>query len=114
MRAIDFRAPVCWSAVFRETGAELVDGKCFGWAASLAYCFFLALFPALLFVVSLAGVPSIDRLLDRMVATLSRIAPGDGVRIARHQFIQIALAAHGGVLTLSLSRGVRSTAPRGT
>jgi uncharacterized BrkB/YihY/UPF0761 family membrane protein len=32
--------------VFRETGAELVDGKCFGWAASLAYCFFLALFPA--------------------------------------------------------------------
>ena len=109
MRAIDFRAPVCWSAVFRETGAELVDGKCFGWAASLAYCFFLALFPALLFVVSLAGVLPLDRLLDRMVATLSRVAPGDVVAIARHQFIQIARQPHGGVLTLSLIAALWST-----
>jgi uncharacterized BrkB/YihY/UPF0761 family membrane protein len=60
--------------VFRETGAELVDGKCFGWAASLAYCFFLALFPALLFVVSLAGVVPLDRLLDRMVIAASAVA----------------------------------------
>src|SRR3954454_3387853 len=109
MRAIDLRAPVCWSAVFREAGAELVDGKGFGGAVSLAYCFFLGLFPALLFVVSLAGVLPLDHLLDRIVATLSRVAPGDVLAIARHQFIQIARQPHGGVLTLSLIAALWST-----
>jgi membrane protein len=44
-----------------------------------------------------------------MVATLSRIAPGDVVAIARHQFIQIARQPHGGVLTLSLIAALWST-----
>jgi membrane protein len=91
-----------WRQVLSETGAELVEGKCFGWAASLAYYFFLALFPALLFVVSLAGVLPVEHLLDRMVGILSRVAPGDVVAIARQQFAQIAQEPHAGVLTLSL------------
>jgi membrane protein len=76
-----------WRHVLSETGAELVEGRCFGSAASLAYYFFLALFPALLFVVSLAGVLPVEHLLDRMVGMFSRVAPGDVAAITRPQFV---------------------------
>jgi membrane protein len=109
MRAMNRTATLNWREVLVQAGAELVEGKCFGWAASLAYYFFLALFPALLFVVSLAGVLPVEHLIDRVVAMLSRIAPGDVVAIARRQFTEIARAPHGGVLTLSLLAALWST-----
>lgn len=109
MRAVKFGIQGSWTDVFKEAGAELLEGKCFGWAASLAYYFFLALFPALLFVVSLASVLPVEHLLDRIVTMLSRVAPGDVVRIAQQQFEQIARQPHGGVLTLSLLVALWST-----
>jgi len=109
MRAVNFGVPVSWSDVLKQAGAEILEGKCFGWAASLAYYFFLALFPALLFVVSLASVLPVEHLLDRIVTMLSRVAPGDVVRIARQQFVQIARQPHGGVLTLGLLAALWST-----
>src|SRR5579862_2430001 len=109
MRAFNRRRPPRWSDVFREAGAELIGGKCFGWAASLAYYFVLALFPALLFVVSLAGVLPVDHFIDRIVAMLSRVAPGDVVAIARQQLVQIARQPRAGVLTLSLLAALWST-----
>src|SRR4030095_11710641 len=101
MRLVNFATPVGWIHVLKQAGAELLEGKCFAWAASLSYFFFLALFPALLFVVSLAGVLPVEHLLDRIVTMLSRVAPGDVVRIARQP--------HGGVLTLSLLAALWST-----
>jgi membrane protein len=109
MRLFNFSTPASWSHVLEQAGAELLEGKCFGWAASLSYYFFLALFPALLFVVSLAGLLPVEHLLDRIVVMLSRVAPGDVVRIAQHQFVQIARQPHGGVLTLSLLAALWST-----
>ena len=109
MRAAKFGSPLSWVDVLKEAGAELLEGKCFGWAASLAYYFFLALFPALLFVVSLAGVLPVEHLIDRIVTMLSRVAPGDVVEIAQQQFVQIARQPHGGVLTLSLLAALWST-----
>jgi membrane protein len=95
--------------VLADAWAELVEGKCFGWAASLAFYSFLALFPALLFVVSLAGVLPVDHLLDRMIAALSRVAPGDVVAIARLQFAQIAHEPRGDLLAISLLAALWST-----
>jgi membrane protein len=109
MRVIRLETGLHWRSILGEAGAELVEGKCFGWAASLAFYSFLALFPALLFVVSLAGVLPVDDLLGRIVAMLSRVAPGDVVTIARRQFVQIARAPHFGVLTLSLIAALWST-----
>jgi membrane protein len=109
MRVVKFSIPLSWTDVLKQAGAELLEGKCFGWAASLSYYFFLALFPALLFVVSLAGVLPVEHLLDRIVTMLSRVAPGDVVRIAQQQFVQIARQPHGGVLTLSLLAALWST-----
>jgi membrane protein len=109
MRAVSRNMPPSWSDVLKQAGAELLEGKCFGWAASLAYYFFLALFPAVLFVVSLTAALPIDHLLDRIVAMLSRVAPGDVVAIARQQLVQIAHRPQGGVLTLSLVAALWST-----
>jgi membrane protein len=109
MRAFNLAPGLSWREVLKQAGAELVEGKCFGWAASLAYYFFLALFPALLFVVSLAGVLPVEHLIDRITAILGRVAPGDVVAIARRQFTEIARAPHGGVLTLSFVAALWST-----
>jgi membrane protein len=109
VRALSFAAPPGWTEILRRTGAAIRAGNCFRWAAGLAYYFFLALFPALLFIVSLAGVLPVQHLLDRMVITLSRVAPGDVVAIAEEQLAQITSRPHHGVLTLSLLAALWST-----
>lgn len=109
MRALTFAAPLGWTEILTRTGAAVYAGNCFGWAASLAYYFFLALFPALLFVVSLASVLPMQHLLDRIVVMLSRVAPGDVVAIAQEQIAQITRQPQHGVLTLSLLAAIWST-----
>jgi len=102
MRAFQLAAPIGWRETLTRAGTAVYDGRCFARAASLAYYFFLALFPALLFVVSIATLFPVQHLIDRIVTILSRVAPGDVVAIARQQFAEIARRPHTGVLTLSL------------
>ena len=101
--------PIGWQEILKRTGLEIYEGRCFGWAASLAYYFFLALFPALLFAVSLAALMPIQDMIDGIVTMLSRVAPGDVVAIARQQFVQIAKRPQGSVLTFSLIAAIWST-----
>jgi uncharacterized BrkB/YihY/UPF0761 family membrane protein len=42
MRAPNFTVPLGWPQILKRTGADVYAGSCFGWAASLAYYFFLA------------------------------------------------------------------------
>ena len=109
MRVLKFAVPLGWTEILKRTGAEIYAGDCFSWAASLAYFFFLALFPALLFVVSLASVLPVQHMIDRIVTMLSRVAPGDVVTIARQQFVQITRQPRRGVLTFSLLAALWST-----
>jgi membrane protein len=104
-----FVVPIGWTAILRRTGEQLYRGQCFGWAAALAYYSFLALFPALLFVVSLASFLPIQRLIEQAMRTVGRFAPGDVVTIVRDQLLQIADKPQGGLLVLSLLGTVWST-----
>jgi membrane protein len=79
--------PIAWKQVLQRTVVDISEGDCFGWAAQLAYCFFFALFPTLLFAVSLASVLPVQNSIDRGVRLLSRIAPGDVLSIAREQLV---------------------------
>ena len=97
-----FTVPIGWAVIFRRTGHQIYRGQCFGWAAALAYYSFLALFPALLLVVSIASFLPIQRLVDQVVEMVSRIAPGDVVAIVREQLLQITDKPHGRLLALSL------------
>ena len=97
-----FTVPLGWPVIFRRTCRQIYRGHCFGWAAALAYYSFLALFPALLFVVSVASFLPIRHLIDQVVNLVGRFAPGDVVAIAREQLIQLTDKPHGSLLALSL------------
>src|SRR5580704_19136491 len=104
-----FTVPGGWASIARRTGRQIYRGQCFGWAAALAFYSFLALFPALLFVVSVASLLPIRHLIDRVVDLVSRFAPGDVVAIARDQLLQITDKPHGSLLALSLAGTIWST-----
>src|ERR1700749_3112582 len=98
-----FTAPRGWAAIAARTGRQIYQGQCFGWAAALAYYSFLAVFPALLFVVSVASFLPIQAIIDRVVDLIARVAPGDVVAIARDQLLQITDEPHGRLMALSLA-----------
>lgn len=84
-----------------KTAKEVMDDDCAGIAAQLAYYFALALFPALLFVVSLASYLPFPVIND-VVDALAPIAPPDVLAIIRQQLESIV----GGEQTSLLTIGV--------
>ena len=91
-----------WGEILRRAGRAVYDDDCLGWAAELAFFWFLALFPALLFLVALASYVPVQQLVDVTVATLARVAPDDVLALVREQLVQIASGPPAGMLTLSL------------
>ena len=98
-----------WGGILKRTGRAVYEDDCLGWAAELAFFWFLALFPALLFVVALAGSLPVQHLIDVVVGSLARVAPGDVLVLVREQLVQIALGPPPGLLTLSLAGALWSS-----
>jgi membrane protein len=103
-----FVLPIGWTTILSRTGHELYRGRCFAWAAAVAYYSFLALFPALLFAAALASFLPVQRQIDQVIRVVDRVAPRDVVRIAREQLLQIVDQPQGGLLVLSLLAAVWS------
>lgn len=103
------RVPVGWREILRRTIRELMADDCLNLAAQLAYYFFLALFPALLFLVALISFIPISGLLDTITGTLARVAPGEVITIIKDQILNIAHAENGGLLTLGMLGTIWST-----
>ena len=82
----------------RETQAD--NGL--GLAAQLAYYFFLALFPALLFLIALASFLPAGDVVGRAVSALQGVAPPDVLDIIRRQLEQITSNRSGGILTFGI------------
>src|SRR5471030_471555 len=97
-----------WLSVIRRTSQRTLQDNCLGLAGELAYFFFLALFPALLFFVALASFFHIDRLTDHVLGALVRFAPPDVLSLIRDQFLQISKHRDGGLLSLGLVGAVWS------
>ena len=97
-----FALPVGWWEIARRTYRETLADDCLGLAAQLAYYFFLALFPALLFLVALASFFPIDDFIDTIVASGSRFAPPDVLAIVQEQVATIARSNQGGLLTTGM------------
>lgn len=91
-----------WSGILTRTGRAIYEDDCLGWAGQLAFFWFLALFPALLFLVALAGTFPVQPLIDVVVGSLARAAPGDVLVLVREQLVQIASGPPRGLLVLSL------------
>jgi membrane protein len=91
-----------WSAILTRTGRAVYEDDCLGLAGELAFFWFLAIFPGLLFVVALATSFPVQQQIDAVVQGLARVAPNEVFVLVREQLLQIALGPPRGVLALSL------------
>lgn len=97
-----FKVPIGWRDLLKRTGSEALQDDILDLAAQQAYYFFFALFPALLFVISVASFFSLKPLIDSVVDALSRVAPHDVIQIVTSQLKQLSNNNNGGLLTLGL------------
>jgi membrane protein len=97
-----FDVPLGWGETLKRTVRETRADNGLGLAAQLAYYFFLALFPALLFLVALAGFFASEELVSRVVNMLQGVAPPDVIGIIREQIVKITQGGSGGLLTFGV------------
>jgi membrane protein len=88
---------------------EVLADNCLGLAAQLAYYFFLALFPALLFITAIVSFIPVAGLLDTITGMLARVAPGEVLSIVQDQILKIAHEKNGGLLTIGMLGTIWST-----
>jgi membrane protein len=97
-----FRLPIGWKELVTRTAREVQADNCLNLAAQLAFYFFLALFPALLFVVALVSFLPVSGLIGGITAMLARVAPSDVINIVQEQILKIASDENGGLLTFGM------------
>jgi membrane protein len=103
------RGPLSWTELAKRTYREAVADNCLGLAAQLAYYFFLALFPALLFFVALISFIPVEGLLKAITDMLGRVAPTEVLTLVQDQIVKIAQNKDGGLLTLGMIGTIWST-----
>jgi membrane protein len=104
-----FRSPLPWRELARRTIRDTLEDDCFGLAAQLAFYFFLAVFPALLFLVSLLGYVPLDTRLGAALAQLETLVPAEIVAFLREQIDEALSGRHGGLLTIGIIGAIWSS-----
>jgi membrane protein len=97
-----FEVPLSWGELLKRTAREANEDDCLGLAAQLAYYFFLALFPAILFLLAVASFFPLTSLIDDVVRALRPIAPVDVLTFLEEQLRRLSNADSGGILTLGI------------
>jgi membrane protein len=83
--------------------------NCLALAAQLAYYFFFALFPTLLFMVALASYFPLTTLIDDLFRTMGGFLPPEALHLITDQMIKISNDGQGGLLTLGVLLAVSSS-----
>jgi membrane protein len=96
------KLPIGWKELLIRTMREIRADNCLNLAAQLAFYFFLALFPALLFVVAMVSFLPVEGLLEGITSMMARVAPSEAVKIVQDQILKIANDENGGLLTLGM------------
>lgn len=104
-----FRVPLRWTEILKRTLVEIDQDNCLGLAAQLAFYFFLALFPALLFLVAWLGYLPIENMLTEMLEALGTVAPTEVLELLRTQLAELARGSHGSLLTLGIVGAIWSS-----
>jgi membrane protein len=103
------RLPLTGREIVTRTAKEFVADNGMGLAAQLAYYFFFSLFPAVLVGIAFASFFPLEHFVDRMVATLGGVAPGDIISILQDQIRKISEGNNGGILTFGLAAALWSS-----
>jgi membrane protein len=97
------KVPLTWTDIFKRTFREAFwKDNCLGLAAQLAYYFFFALFPALLFLLALASYFPVDTLIDDMFRALGGFVPPEVLSIITDQIKKISEGEQTGLLTFGM------------
>jgi len=86
----------------RRVWKEIDEDEVIDRAASLAYYFLFALFPALLFLTALLGLLPIPNLIDRLMEYVAQALPMDAASVTQKTLREIVSGAHGGLLSLGV------------
>lgn len=105
----NFDLPIGWGELVKRTAKETSEDNGLGLAAQLAYYFFLALFPALLFLIALAGMFASPDSINQVVGVLGGIAPASVVDILREQLVGLSKANNGSLLTFGVAAALWSS-----
>ncbi|PYM14493.1 MAG: YihY/virulence factor BrkB family protein [Candidatus Rokuibacteriota bacterium] len=84
----------------RRVYHEIDEDEIFDRAAALAYYFLFALFPTLLFLTTLFGMLPVPGLIDRMMAYLQDVLPGDSASMMQKTLGEIVRGARGRLLSI--------------
>ncbi|MGE3275917.1 MAG: YihY/virulence factor BrkB family protein [Vicinamibacterales bacterium] len=95
--------------ITRRTITETMDDDGLGLAAQLAYYFFLALFPAILFILAIASFFSLGDLTAGVVRQLGTVVPPSAMSIVQDQLQRIADRDQSGLLTIGFLGALWST-----
>jgi membrane protein len=97
-----FDLPIGWGELGKRTIKESVADDCLGLAAQLAYYLFLALFPAILFLLALGSFFPLRDLAGDITRLLQPIASRDIIQIFEDQIRRISDSQDGGLLTFGV------------
>jgi membrane protein len=97
------------SELARRTWREVVDDDVLGLAAQLSYYFFLALFPAILFLLALASFFSLSSITDDVGRYLGPFVSPQVLELIQEQMRRLANNENGGLLTFGVIGAVWSS-----
>lgn len=98
-----------WFELARRTWAEAVEDDVLGLAAQLAYYFFLALFPAILFLLAVGSYLPLSNLTDEVGRTLSPVVSPQVLTLIQEQMRRLGDAQDGGLLTFGVAAALWSS-----
>ncbi len=96
------RVPVGWVEIFKRTALSTNKDDVLAFAATLAYSFFFALFPALIFLVAIASFFPLHGLIDQLMSRAGTMAPPDLMRLIARQMRLLSNSNNGGLLTFGI------------
>jgi membrane protein len=104
-----FRSPLSVKELVRRTAADTLEDGCPGLAAQLAFYFFLALFPTLLFLVALLAYLPVEPALANVMNRLDSLLPPAALTIVRGELDRLLDGGHGGLMTFAVAGAIWSS-----
>jgi membrane protein len=100
---------VAWPELARRTWREIVDDDVLGLAAQLAFYFFLALFPAILFLLAVASFFPLSNITDDVARALGPFVSPQVLELTQEQMRRLADNEDGGLLTFGVAGALWSS-----
>jgi membrane protein len=101
--------PLSWSELARRAWREVIEDDVLGLAAQLSYYFFLALFPAILFLLAVASFFPLSNITDDVGRSLGPFVSPQVLELIKEQMRRLANNENGGLLTFGVAGALWSS-----